>query len=77
MIQPHPAPQEVVVTEAQLRQAERYIEQEEGATHRFGGWLGSALSAVAVAMSLFHLYSAYSIVPTQTLRPSRSKLTTS
>src|SRR5690606_175322 len=27
------------------------------------------LSTVAVAMSLFHLYAAYSIVPTQTLRP--------
>lgn len=67
--QPDAAPREVVVTEAQLRQAEDYIEQEEGATHRFGGWLGIALSAVAVVMSLFHLYTAYAIVPTQTLRP--------
>ena len=60
---------EVVVTEAQLRKAEDYIEQEEGATHRFRGWLGIALSTVAVVMSLFHLYTAYAIVPTQTLRP--------
>jgi TRAP transporter 4TM/12TM fusion protein len=60
---------DAVVTEAQLRRAEDYVEQEEGATHRFGGWLGMALSAVAVVMSLFHLYSAYAIVPTQTLRP--------
>ncbi len=67
--QPDAAPREVVVTEAQLRQAEDYIEQEEGATHRFGGWLGIALSTVAVVMSLFHLYTAYAIVPTQTLRP--------
>jgi TRAP transporter 4TM/12TM fusion protein len=64
-----PAAAEVIVTEAQLRKAEDYIEQEEGATHRFGGWLGVALAGVAVVMSLFHLYSAYSIVPTQSLRP--------
>jgi len=56
------------VSEEALRRAEAYIEQEEGATHRFGGWLGGALTAAAVAMSLFHLYASYSIVPTHVLR---------
>ena len=38
------------------KRAEEFIEEEEGATNRFGGWLGSSSSAVAVVMSLFHLY---------------------
>ncbi|GJE03261.1 TRAP transporter permease [Methylobacterium isbiliense] len=60
------APEEVS-TEA-LREAEAYIEAEEGATNRLGGMAGSIVTAIAVAMSLFHLYAAYSIVPTQELR---------
>ncbi|WP_427184477.1 TRAP transporter permease [Bordetella bronchialis] len=57
------------VDDEALRKAEEYIEQEEGATHRLGGALGAFLAAVAVTMSLFHLYAAYAIVPTQILRP--------
>lgn len=57
------------VSEAALRKAEQYIEEEEGAANHLGGWLGGGLSVVAVAMSLFHMYAAYAIVPTQTLRP--------
>ncbi|MCC6531876.1 MAG: TRAP transporter fused permease subunit [Burkholderiales bacterium] len=60
---------EIVITEEQLRKAEDFVEQEEGATHRFSGWLGASLAALAVVMSLFHLYAGYAIVPTQTLRP--------
>lgn len=51
-----------------LRKAEEFIEQEEGATNRLSGWAGTIVTAIAVAMSLFHLYAAYEIVPTQELR---------
>lgn len=57
----------IVSTEA-LRKAESYIEADEGATNRLGGWGGRIVTAIAVAMSLFHLYAAYAIVPTQELR---------
>src|SRR5688572_33051938 len=64
-----PAPAEpVVVDEHALRRAEAYIEEEEGAANRLSGALGAAVAALAVAMSLFHLYAAYSIVPTHALR---------
>ena len=56
-----------VSTEA-LRKAESFIEAEEGATNRLSGWAGRVTTAIAVAMSLFHLYAAYAIVPTQELR---------
>jgi TRAP transporter 4TM/12TM fusion protein len=65
---PPPAPP-VVVGEQAIRRAEAYIEEEEGAANRLSGALGAVVAALAVAMSLFHLYAAYSIVPTQTLRP--------
>jgi TRAP transporter 4TM/12TM fusion protein len=52
-----------------LARAGRFVEEEEGATHRFGGWLGATLTVLAVAMSIFHLYAAYGIVPTHVLRP--------
>lgn len=51
-----------------LRKAEEFIEQEEGATNRLTGLAGLIVTCVAVAMSLFHLYAAYEIVPTQELR---------
>ena len=47
---------------------EALIEEEEGAQSRFAGWLGHAGTALALAMSLFHLWAAYDIVPTTTLR---------
>jgi TRAP transporter 4TM/12TM fusion protein len=56
-----------VSTEA-LRKAESYIEAEEGATNRLAGTAGQIVTGLAVLMSLFHLYSAYAIVPTQELR---------
>ncbi len=37
------------------------------------GWLAAFVTAVAFAMSAFHLYTAYAIVPTQTLRPCTSR----
>jgi TRAP transporter 4TM/12TM fusion protein len=51
-----------------LRKAEEFIEQEEGAANRLLGWAGIMVTAIAVIMSLFHLYAAYEIVPTQELR---------
>jgi TRAP transporter 4TM/12TM fusion protein len=51
-----------------LHKAEAYVEQEEGLTNRLSGWAGTIVTAIAVAMSLFHLYAAYEIVPTQELR---------
>src|SRR5450759_499902 len=51
-----------------LRKAEEYVQQEEGAGNRLTGWTGTVVTAIAVAMTLFHLYAAYDIVPTQALR---------
>jgi TRAP transporter 4TM/12TM fusion protein len=51
-----------------LKKAEEYVEQEEGPLNKFPGLLGVAITAVAVIMSLFHLYAAYGIMPTHVLR---------
>ena len=51
------------------RKVEEYIEQEEGAANRLSGWSGHLITALAVIMTLFHMYAAYDIVPTQQLRP--------
>src|SRR5215468_8159487 len=56
------------VSDEALRKAEEFVEQEEGAANRLAGWAGIATTAIAVAMTLFHLYAAYDIVPTQPLR---------
>ncbi|WP_211864086.1 TRAP transporter permease [Neoroseomonas soli] len=47
---------------------EALIEEEEGAQNRFSGWLGYGATMLALAMSLFHLWAAWDIVPTTTLR---------
>src|SRR6266545_2237860 len=64
-----PVPAEPVIDAEALKKAEEYIEHEEGATNKLRGALGVFVAAVAVVMSVFHLYTAYAIVPTQTLRP--------
>src|SRR4030081_3641348 len=56
------------VSEAQLRKAEEFVGAEEGVVTRLAGWAGTIVTAIAIAMSLFHLYAAYDIVPTQPLR---------
>jgi TRAP transporter 4TM/12TM fusion protein len=48
---------------------EKYIAAEEGDAHRWQGAMALFVTGLAVAMSVFHLYSAYGIVATQTLRP--------
>src|SRR6267378_4101501 len=63
------APDEPVIDAEALKKAEEYIEAEEGASNKLPGALGVFVAAVAVVMSVFHLYTAYAIVPTQTLRP--------
>ena len=50
------------------KRVERLIEAEEGVMNRFTGALGVVAVGLALAMSLFHLYAAWSIVPTTTLR---------
>ena len=65
---PQPAA-DVVVSDEARHKAEEFIEAEEGAANKLGGWLGAFVIITAFLMSVFHLYTAYAIVPTQTLRP--------
>jgi TRAP transporter 4TM/12TM fusion protein len=51
-----------------LSKAESYVEAEAGVANRLSGWAGYIVTAIAVAMSAFHLYAVYEIVPTQELR---------
>jgi TRAP transporter 4TM/12TM fusion protein len=60
---------ESAVDGEKLKKAEEFIEEEEGAANKFTGPLAAFITLVAVVMSVFHLYTAYAIVPTQTLRP--------
>jgi len=56
------------VSEQALARAEEMIEQEEGVQNKLKGRIAAFVSAVAVAMSLFHLYTAYAIVRPEHLR---------
>src|SRR3954447_9277463 len=58
----------VAISDEALQKAESFVEAEEGAANRLMGWAGRISTAIPVAMSLFHLYAAYAIVPTQELR---------
>ena len=51
------------IPEEALRKAETYIEAEEGATNRLIGFAATFVTAIAVGMSLFHLYTAIAGVP--------------
>src|SRR3546814_1374058 len=61
-------PEEGVSDEA-LKKAEKFVEEEEGAVNRLSGWVWYFVIGVALAMTLFHLYAAYDVVPAQFLRP--------
>ncbi len=63
-----PVNETLVVDEAARKKAEEYVEKEEGATRKLTGRADILVTTVAVAMSLFHLYAAYGIVPAQILR---------
>jgi len=65
---PQATEETVAVSNEALLKAEAYIEADEGATNRLFGWAGTISTAIAVVMSVFHLYAAYAIVPTQELR---------
>jgi len=56
------------IPEDALKKAEKYIEEEEGPSRRLSGKMDLFITAVAVVMSLFHLYAAAGIVMTQILR---------
>ena len=51
-----------------LERAEAMIEREEGVQNRHRGWIAGLVATTAVAMSLFHLYTAYAIVRPEHLR---------
>jgi TRAP transporter 4TM/12TM fusion protein len=61
---------EAELDEASRRRLQELIEEEEGATNKLSGWLAGFITAVGVAVSLFHLYGAYDIVPAAVLRPA-------
>jgi len=60
--------QEELITEEALREAEKYIEEEEGPSRRLTGKMDVFITAVAVIMSLVHLYAAIGIIMTHVLR---------
>jgi TRAP transporter 4TM/12TM fusion protein len=63
-----PQGQDLAVSEEALREAERFIEEEEGPARRLSGKTETFVTAVAVIMSLVHLYAAPGIIMTQVLR---------
>jgi TRAP transporter 4TM/12TM fusion protein len=74
---PPEQPDAPAISQEALRRAEAFIAAEEGATNRLAGFAGTAVTTIAVAMSLFHLYTAvggawpfqdFPIVATQPLR---------
>jgi len=62
--------QEELISEEALREAEKYIEEEEGPSRRLTGKMDVFITVVAVVMSLFHLYAAspFGVIMTQVLR---------
>jgi TRAP transporter 4TM/12TM fusion protein len=64
-----PAQEEVVLSPEARQRVEELIEEEVGVHNRYAGALGVLLTALAVVMSLFHLYAAVEIVPAYMLRP--------
>lgn len=56
------------LSDEERRKVEEFIEQEDGAVHHFQNWWGSFLTALAVIMTVFHLYAAWSVVDQQTMR---------
>lgn len=62
------ADQEVVISEEALKEAEKYIEEEEGPSRRLSGKMDTFITVVAVGMSLIHLYAAVGVFTTQVLR---------
>ncbi len=59
---------EVAISEEALREAEKYVEEEEGPSRRLTGKMDVFITVVAVVMSLVHLYAAVGVIMTQVLR---------
>ncbi len=57
-----------LVSEERLKEAQKYIEEEEGVTRRLSGWKQQFVTYFAVFMSLYHLYAAVGTITTQVLR---------
>ncbi len=60
--------QEIIITAEALKEAEKYIEEEEGPSRRLTGKMDIFITMVAVVMSLVHLYAAVGVIMTQVLR---------
>ncbi len=56
------------LTEEQKKKLQELIEEEEGITRKVGGFWNTIITALAVGMSLFAIYSAVQPVTTQILR---------
>ena len=63
------ASETAIISDEQLAKAQEFIEEEEGAANHLAGWKAAFVTLTAVAVSLYHLYAAYGIVPAQVLRP--------
>ncbi|MGK7866941.1 TRAP transporter permease [Falsiroseomonas sp. E2-1-a20] len=66
-----PSPPELapgVLDEATAARLQALMEEEEGTLSKYTGWLGFLGTGLALSMSLFHLWAAWDIVPTTTLR---------
>jgi TRAP transporter 4TM/12TM fusion protein len=61
--------QNIVITDEQIKKAEAFIEEEEGASSKFRGKLALLTTSLLVIMSLFHLYAVYWTVSAPVLRP--------
>jgi TRAP transporter 4TM/12TM fusion protein len=69
-LKPGPGGPAAELTAGARERIERLVEAEEGAFNRLSGRVGLAIAAFAVAVSLFHLYAAFEIVPAHVLRPT-------
>ena len=56
------------ISEERLKEAQKFIEEEEGVTRRLSGWKQQAVTWFAVIMSCYHLYAAVATITTQVLR---------
>ena len=56
------------ISEEALKEAEKFIEEEEGPSRRLKGKKDILITVLAVAMSIIHLYAAIGVVMTQFLR---------
>ena len=56
------------VSEERLKQAQRFVEEEEGVVRRLSGWKLQFVTYFAVFMTLYHLYAAVGTITTQVLR---------